>query len=89
LYFFLFALGSLEILVHVGVLLLAIDGSGWAIAGLIAYYIFCLSNGKTLITTILAPLSLAIIFLYLGFWIAVLAFVIYAILFQRISSLSM
>jgi hypothetical protein len=80
-YFLLFVLGSLEVLVHVWVLLIAIDGSGWAIVGLIAYYIFWLSNGRTLIATIIAPITLTFICLYFGFWIAVLAYAIYFIIY--------
>ena len=81
-------LGGLEIFIHVWVLLLAFDGSGWAMLGLIAYYIFCLSNNgwtlSSVVATILTPICFALIFLYFGFWITVLAFGIFVVVCEFI-----
>lgn len=80
-------LGSLEVLLTVWLVLLVIEGSGWGLMGLIAYYIWSLYIGGTalkLVITTISSVCLAFTFLYFGFWIAVLAFIGFAIIFEFI-----
>jgi len=84
-YFLGIVLGSLEVLATVWLVLLVIEGSGWGLMGLLAYYIWSLYIGGTVLKLIITTISsacLAFIYLYFGFWIAVIAFIILAILFE-------
>lgn len=78
-----FLIAGVEHIIHAWVILLAIDGNVWAIVGLIAYNIFWISLSdslKKVAVNIITPICLTVIYIYFGFWIAVLAFLIFALI---------
>ena len=80
-------LGGLEVLLTVWLVILAVTGNLWGIAGLIAYYLLSIWIGATPLKLLLTTISagvLAFVFIFFGFWLAVGAFIALVIIFEFI-----
>jgi hypothetical protein len=79
-------LGSLEVALTVWLAVLSLEGSFFGIVGFIAYLIWSYFNGGknviNLLIAIASALVLAIIFLTLGLWWTIAAFIVETIIFE-------